>query len=58
MIWEMDTATADGLCPLCLHAENERLRGLFKSLHWHLVENTVNRSVFLDIVEQALKTKG
>lgn len=26
-IWEQDTAShADGLCPLCLHAEIERLR--------------------------------
>lgn len=37
-----------------LRAEIERLKDGFRSMHWHLVEGTVNKSIFLDIVEKAL----
>lgn len=32
-----------------------KLESALRSMHWHLVEGTVNREVFIDIVENALK---
>jgi hypothetical protein len=39
-------------------AENKRLRGALRSVHWHGVNKTVNSEVFVQIANEALRDSG
>lgn len=54
-LWDMETACADGMCPLCLAADLARVRAVVAQ---HRVSSRIETQDVLDAVEAALEGRG